>query len=93
MKKLTLLFTAILMSSPIFAQGIEEIIVTANKREQTVQDILDRWRVQRFGSDHLFHRPRLVGPPGERFRILGWSNFRGRWTFVDDVFGFRRSAG
>ena len=39
MKKLTLLFTAILMSSPIFAQGIEEIIVTANKREQTVQDI------------------------------------------------------
>jgi outer membrane receptor protein involved in Fe transport len=39
MKKLTLIFTAVLMSSSIFAQGIEEIIVTANKREQTVQDI------------------------------------------------------
>ena len=39
MRKLTLIFTAVLMSSPIFAQGIEEIIVTANKREQTVQDI------------------------------------------------------
>ncbi|MEO1929761.1 MAG: TonB-dependent receptor [Gammaproteobacteria bacterium] len=40
MKKLTLTFTAILMTSSIFAQqGIEEIIVTANKREQTVQDI------------------------------------------------------
>jgi len=40
MKKLTLIFTAVLMTSSIFAQqGIEEIIVTANKREQTVQDI------------------------------------------------------
>ena len=39
MKKLTLIFTAVFISSSIFAQGIEEIIVTANKREQTVQDI------------------------------------------------------
>ena len=39
MKKLTLILTTIFISSSIFAQGIEEIIVTANKREQTVQDI------------------------------------------------------
>ncbi len=39
MKKITLILAIIFVSTSSFSQGIEEIIVTANKREQTVQDI------------------------------------------------------
>ena len=39
MRKITLILAMIFISTSSFSQGIEEIIVTANKREQTVQDI------------------------------------------------------
>ena len=39
MRKITLILAMIFTSTSSFSQGIEEIIVTANKREQTVQDI------------------------------------------------------
>ena len=39
MRKITLILAMIFISTSSFSQGIEEIIVTANKREHTVQDI------------------------------------------------------